>query len=211
MKEQHLKKVKRSSTKKTPPKKKKRTSKEPKKKKEKEEEEAEKVPDDGVLAIDKFLLKRYNTITKQCEYLVQWNGFDIHRSTWLNKSDIFAADYLNEFEEEWLNRLKELSQPRSQSENPETPPVYRVGDKVWVKLKGHQWWPAQIVVHSEVDNGKNDYTVVFYGDNTFAFVNDYEKDFTIETFEASTAGKYQKKQNEKAIKEALAMLPNDSE
>jgi hypothetical protein len=62
-----------------------------------------------------------------------------------------------------------------------------------------------------VDNGKNDYTVVFYGDNTFSFVNDYEKDFMIELFEDSTAEKYKKKQNEKAIKEALAMLPNDPE
>jgi hypothetical protein len=182
-------------------------------KKQSEEVEDEKLPDDGVLAIDKFLLKRYNTNTKQCEYLVQWNGFDIHRSTWLAKHDIFAADYLNEFEEEWSNRLKHKKDPKpSKTEGEEEPVIYEVGDQVWVKLKGHQWWPAQIVVHSEVDNGKNDYTVVFYGDNTFAFVNDYEpKDFTIERFEQSNAAKYIKKQNEKAIKEALAMLSNGPE
>jgi len=54
------------------------------------------------------------------------------------------------------------------------------------------------VIHSEVDNGKNDYTVVFYGDNTFAFVNDYEpKDFTIERFEQSNAMKYMKKKTKR--------------
>jgi len=127
----------------------------------------------------------------------------------LAKQDIFAADYLNEFEEEWANRLKERKENSHSENHPSSPIQYAVGDKVWVKLKGHQWWPAQIVVHSEIDNGKNDYTVVFYGDNTFAFVNDFEtKDFSIEPFEAANADKYMKKQNEKAIKEALAMLPD---
>jgi len=172
----------------------------------------EKLPEDGVLAIDKFLLKRYNSLQEQCEYLVQWNGYDIHRSTWLAKQDIFAADYLNEFEEEWANRLKERKENPPPQTHPSAPKQYAVGDKVWVKLKGHQWWPAQIVVHSEIDNGKNDYTVVFYGDNTFAFVNDYDtKDFSIEPFEGANAARYAKKQNEKAVKEALAMLPNGPE
>jgi len=192
----------------------KRVSKPTKKKKSSKTKKSkeEKLPEDGVLAIDKFLLKRYNSFTKQCEYLVQWNGYDIHRSTWLAKNDIFAADYINEFEEEWANRLKERKENPPLQNHPSVPIQYAVGDKVWVKLKGHQWWPAQIVVHSEIDNGKNDYTVVFYGDNTFAFVNDYDtKDFSIEPFEAANAAKYMKKQNEKAIKEALAMLPNGPE
>jgi hypothetical protein len=188
------------------PKKKKSSSKSKKTTKE------EKLPEDGVLAIDKFLLKRYNSLQEQCEYLVQWNGYDIHRSTWLAKQDIFAADYLNEFEEEWANRLKERKENPPPQTHPSAPKQYAVGDKVWVKLKGHQWWPAQIVVHSEIDNGKNDYTVVFYGDNTFAFVNDYDtKDFSIEPFEGANAARYVKKQNEKAVKEALAMLPNGPE
>jgi len=186
----------------------------PKKKKSSpKKQKTETLPEDGVLAIDKFLLKRYNTLTKQCEYLVQWNGYDIHRSTWLPKGDIFAADYLTEFEEDWTNRQKNRSSERTIPPPGSTVPIqYEVGDQVWVKLKGHQWWPAQIVIHSEIDNQKNDYTVIFYSDNTFSFINDYEtKDFSIEPFDSVNASKYMKKQNEKAIKEALAMLTVEPE
>lgn len=189
-----------------------RKSSKSKKKKKSVKKSKEKLPEDGVLAIEKFLLKRYNTNTKQCEYLVHWNGFDIHRSSWLAKHDIFAAEYLNEFEEEWANRLKERKENPPVVTDPKAPMQYAVGDKVWVKLKGYQWWPAQIVVRSEIDQNKTDYTVVFYGDNTFAFVNDYDtKDFSIEPFEPSSVEKYVRKQNEKAIKEALAMLPTAPE
>jgi len=168
---------------------------------EEDDEDEEKLPEDGVLAIDKFLLKRYNTLTKQSEYLVQWNGYDIHRSAWIVKKDIFAADYLNEFEQDWLEIIKK------RTENGELD----VGDRVWVKLKGHQWWPAQVVVRTKPAEDKNDYTVVFYGDNTFAFVNDYTTgQFMIEKFEGNIT-KFRRKANEKAVKEALSMLQDEPE
>jgi len=165
-------------------------------------DDEEKLPEDGVLAVDKFLLKRYNTATNQCEYLVQWNGYDIHRSAWIVKKDIFAADYLSEFEQEWADMIRDR---KNKPENPEID----VGDKVWVKLKGHQWWPAQVVVRTKHGDDKNDYTVVFYGDNTFAFVNDYTtSQFNIEKFEGNVS-KFRRKANEKAVKEALSMLAEE--
>jgi len=175
-------------------------------------DEEEKLPEDGVLAIDKFHLKRYNTLTKQCEYLVQWNGYDIHRSAWIGKKDIFAADYLSDFEETWDELLKKKNQDSGNNSGSEV--SIDMGDKVWVKLKGHQWWPAQVVVREKVMKGeeeKNEYTVVFYGDNTFAFVNDYTPgQFLLEKFDGNVA-KFRRKANEKAVQQALAMLPDEPE
>jgi len=157
-----------------------------------------------ILGVDKFLIKRYNSTKKQIEYLVKWVGYDIHRCTWVARKDIFADTYIQLFEKQWeeQQRLK-IAESKQYNQTP----TYSIGDKLWVKLKGHSWWPAQIIQHEKPSHHMNDYTVIFYGDNTFAFVNDYTpKQFLIEPFIEENMGKYKKKTNELAVKEAVSML-----
>lgn len=60
-----------------------------------------------------------------------------------------------------------------------------VAEKVWVKLRGHQWWPGQIVEYEKVKSGYN-YTVIFYLDNTFSYVTDYQPSLmVIQAFEGN--------------------------
>jgi len=113
-------------------------------------------------------------------------------------------------------KATETSKPLEKNSTPSSVKIcenspFDVGDKVWVKLKGHQWWPSQVIQHTPTQNDKNDYVVIFYGDNTFGFVNDYTpRQFQMETFEKNV-DKYRKKVNESAVEEALSMLPDEPE
>jgi len=126
------------------------------------------------------------------EYLVQWEGVALHNSCWIPKDDfLLKATEFHEFEKKWL-----LLQCYQQD-------GIKVGDKVWVKLTGYQWWPGQVVFKTKTNLGM-DYMVVFYLDCSFALVNDYEGKFKIELF-CGNENKY--KTDPKALQEALTMLP----
>jgi len=146
-----------------------------------------------------FLLRRYNSKINNVEYLVKWAGYDVTKSTWVSQDNIFASTYLEDFENEWKSRPKSNKQLH-----------FEVAEKVWVKLKGHQWWPAQIVTSTVHICGHN-YLVIYYLDNTFSYVNDYTPSlFTIERFEGNEQ-KYYGKRNQAAVEEAKAMLDFEPE
>lgn len=93
------------------------------------------------------------------------------------------------------------------------------GQNIWVKLRGifaicfwcfpgHPWWPARVVQSKKVASKQHDYIVIFYGDNTFGFVNDYTPaQFVVEKFE--NPDKHKKKHNIDSVNQVLTLVPDN--
>jgi len=155
--------------------------------------------DDPLLEAEKIHLQRYNPQTNEMEYLTQHKGFELHRSIWLSRTALTGSEKLITAFQTYWNDIKSKAS---------TSNAFSVGQNLWVKLRGHAWWPARVVQCTNVGNNQNDYIVTFYGDNTFGFVNDYTpQDFVLESFEDSD--KHKKSNNLKAVQQAVNLVPEE--
>jgi len=156
--------------------------------------------EDPLLEVEKIHLQRYNPTIKEMEFLTQHKGFDIHRSIWLTRTALTGNEkFISEFQTYW----KAVAASKDNSGFP-------VGQNVWVKLRGHPWWPARVVQSKTVATKQHDYIVTFYGDNTFGFVNDYTPgQFVVEKFD--DPDKHKKSHNLEAIQQVLTLVPDDPE
>jgi len=151
--------------------------------------------------VEKIHLQRYNPQTKEIEYLTQHKGFEIHQSIWLTKSALVGAgNVIAQFQKYWKGVCESQNKILPDSTS------FSIGQNLWVKLRGHPWWPARVVQCKKLTHNRHDYVVTFYGDNTFGLVNDYSpQDFSLDSFVEPE--KHKKSNNAEAVQQAVDLVP----